>query len=240
MMLIQSPQQSRLIPISVIVGLTLAFGVLAKPQAHVRPPEDELSTVEEIREAEERLAGLGYWTGPVDGKLDGASRLALIAFQKVEGRARTGKLAATDLLALKSAKKPLPLERGEAHIEIDLQRQVLFIVDAAGIVSRILPISSGNGELFTSEGWTRRAVTPCGRFTIYRKAFGWRKSPLGLLYYPNYILSGVAVHGSLSVPAYPASHGCIRIPMFAAKEFSEMNPIGTKVIVHDGTPPEAL
>ena len=43
-----------------------------------------------------------------------------------------------------------------------------------------------------------------------------------------------AIHGSLSVPAYPASHGCVRIPMFAAREFSEMAPIGTPVIVYDG------
>jgi lipoprotein-anchoring transpeptidase ErfK/SrfK len=55
-----------------------------------------------------------------------------------------------------------------------------------------------------------------------------------LLYYPNYISGGVAIHGSLSVPAQPASHGCIRIPMFAAKEFSQIIPIGMKVIVHDG------
>ncbi|HEY9232694.1 MAG TPA: L,D-transpeptidase, partial [Blastocatellia bacterium] len=93
---------------------------------------------------------------------------------------------------------------------------------------------SGNGEEFTSEGWTRRAVTPTGRFKVYRKVEGWRKAPLGSIYYPNYFLSGVAIHGSASVPAKAASHGCIRIPVFAAKEFSELTPTGTVVIVHDG------
>ena len=86
----------------------------------------------------------------------------------------------------------------------------------------------------SSEGWTRRAVTPTGRFTVSHKIAGWRKSPLGLLYYPVYFLSGIAIHGNPLVPLYPASHGCIRIPMFAAKEFSEMMPVGTTVIVHDG------
>ena len=74
-----------------------------------------------------------------------------------------------------------------------------------------------------------------GRFSVQRKLQGWHKSPLGLLYYPNYILSGIAIHGNPLVPATPASHGCIRIPMFAAKDFSEMTPVGTVVIVHDGT-----
>jgi lipoprotein-anchoring transpeptidase ErfK/SrfK len=47
-----------------------------------------------------------------------------------------------------------------------------------------------------------------------------------------YIEGGIAIHGNPSVPVYPASHGCIRIPMFAAKEFSKINPIGTAVIVY--------
>jgi hypothetical protein len=57
-----------------------------------------------------------------------------------------------------------------------------------------------------------------------------------LLYYPNYIYGGVAIHGNPSVPAHPASHGCIRIPMFAAREFSEIATIGMFVIVYDSNP----
>jgi lipoprotein-anchoring transpeptidase ErfK/SrfK len=55
-----------------------------------------------------------------------------------------------------------------------------------------------------------------------------------MIYYPNYFLAGVAIHGIASVPATPASHGCIRIPLFAAKAFSEMTPVGMPVIVHNG------
>jgi lipoprotein-anchoring transpeptidase ErfK/SrfK len=146
-------------------------------------------------------------------------------------------LTAEEYKALIEAKRPLPRESGYAHVEIDIARQVLFIVDRKGKVSGILPISTGTGKPFTASGWTRNACTPCGRFTIYRKIAGWRKSPLGLLYYPNYVVGGVAIHGSPFVPAHPASHGCIRIPMFAAKQFSEMTPIGTIVIVHDSSSP---
>ena len=52
-----------------------------------------------------------------------------------------------------------------------------------------------------------------------------------MLYYPIYINRGVAIHGSASVPRRPASHGCIRIPMSAAKEMFDVTPIGTVVIV---------
>jgi Uncharacterized protein conserved in bacteria len=190
-------------------------------------------------EAEQRLSDMGYWTGPVDGVFDVGSRHALIAFQKVERRSRTGKLTLDELEAIRAAKRPVAFDVRSSHVEIDLSRQVLFIVDGSGQVSNILPVSSGSGKPFTSEGWTRRAVTPTGRFTVRHKITGWRKSPLGLLYYPVYILNGIAIHGNPLVPVYPASHGCIRIPMFAAKQFSEMMPVGTTVIIHNGSAPES-
>jgi lipoprotein-anchoring transpeptidase ErfK/SrfK len=130
-------------------------------------------------------------------------------------------------------REPLaPRETGYAHVEVDLTRQRLFVVDESGRVVKTLPISSGNGKRFTSQGWTRRAITPTGRFTVFRKVAGWRKGPLGMMYYPSYIHDGVAIHGSRSVPSKPASHGCIRIPMSAAREFSDMTPIGTVVLVY--------
>ena len=191
------------------------------------------------REAQQRLIDLGYWITAADGKWGDSSRHGLIAFQKVERRVRTGRLSVDELQALRTASRPSPREGGFAHIEVDLKRQVLFVVDANGTVSRVLPVSTANGKLFELEGETDRAVTPVGRFRVYRKLDGWRKSPLGLLYYPSYLVGGIAIHGNPSVPAQPASHGCIRIPMFAAKEFSDMTPIGTQVIVHDGSVPTA-
>jgi hypothetical protein len=194
-------------------------------------------TAQMIGEAQRRLLDLGYWIGGTDGKWGEASRHGLIAFQKVERRARTGKLTISELQALRTASRPVPRERGFAHVEVDLRRQVLFMVEADGTVSKILPVSSGNGKPFEIEGEPNVAVTPLGRFKVYRKLPGWRKSPLGLLYYPSYIVGGIAIHGNPSVPAQPASHGCIRIPMFASVEFSDLTPVGTQVIVYDGTAP---
>jgi len=123
-------------------------------------------------------------------------------------------------------------ETGYAHVEVDLSRQRLCVVDGSGRVVKTLPVSSGSGKMFTCEGRTRRAITPKGRFIVDRKIPGWHKSPLGMLYYPMYINRGVAIHGSASVPSRPASHGCIRIPMSAAKEFFDVTPIGTVVLVY--------
>jgi hypothetical protein len=214
------------------VGSGLVAAAQTKQSVKVAPAQPTLSQ-EEMSEARQRLGELGYWVRlDLVGK-DLSLRHALIAFQKIEGRPRTGVLTREELQALRGAQRPSVRENGFPHIEIDLCRQVLFVVDCCGAILRILPISTGSGECFTQGGSTRRAVTPAGRFTVKRKLDGWHKSPLGLLYYPNYIYGGVAIHGSPSVPVDPASPGCIRIPMFAAKEFSQMATLGMVVLLYD-------
>lgn len=215
----------------VLLLFSVAFGSSLYAEARTPIKRREIG-ITERRQAEQRLWDLGYWAGPVDGKIDSASRQALIAFQKVEGRARTGNLTSTEFNALMIASRPRPRFDGYGHIEIDLTRQVLFVIDETGTVTRILPVSSGNEGRYVDHGQVHRAHTPRGTFKVLRKINGWRQSSLGLLYYPSYILNGVAVHGSLSVPTYPASHGCIRVPMFAAKELSGLMPIGIEVSVY--------
>lgn len=198
------------------------------------PNAQELNT-HETREAEQRLWDLGYWAGPVDGKFDSDSRHALIAFQKVERRARTGKLTLDELTALRAATRPLPRHARYPHVEIDLDRQVLFLVDETGAITRILPVSTGNGELYMDHGQIHRARTPTGTFKVLRKITGWRRSSLGLLYYPSYVFNGIAIHGSSSIPTRPASHGCIRVPLYAAKQLSSLLPVGMEVMIYDGS-----
>lgn len=228
--------KSDLLLVAGILLMLLACGTTrfeARTRKSSKSPIQELSTQERL-EAEQRLWDLGYWAGPIDGKFDADSRHALIAFQKVERRARTGKLTRDDLNVLRVANRPLPQHANYPHVEIDLERQVLFVVDENGLVARILPVSTGNGQLYMDHGQVHRAHTPTGTFKVLRKINGWRLSSLGLLYYPNYILNGIAIHGSFSIPTRPASHGCIRIPMFAAKELSSLLPVGTEVVIYDG------
>ncbi len=185
----------------------------------------------ELAEGKALLTKLGYWLQVDAVGLDASFRHAVTAFQKVEGRDRTGVFTSEELQALRQAQRPKASDPTHNYIEIDLTRQVLFIVDTTGEVQRILPVSTGSGEFFTEDGRKRRAITPTGKFKVQRKIAGWRKSALGLLYYPSYIYDGVAIHGNPAVPPKPASHGCIRIPMFAAKDFFELTPVGTEVLI---------
>jgi hypothetical protein len=216
--------------LGVVYGQTKTKPSIAKQSPLPKP------SAAQITEARQLLSSLGYWVNSSGETVDVSLRHALIAFQKISTRPRTGELSPDELAALRLAQRPLPHEVTGAHLEIDLDRQVLFVVNEQGLVERILPVSTGSGAWFTEGGRTRRALTPQGRFKIQRKIAGWRKSALGLLYYPSYFHDGVALHGNPSVPVTPASHGCVRVPMFAAKELFEATPVGTVVLVY-GTAP---
>ena len=54
------------------------------------------------------------------------------------------------------------------------------------------------------------AHTPVGEFVVQRSIDGVRNAPLGTLWRPLYFDGGWAIHGNPHVPAYPASHGCVR------------------------------
>ncbi len=159
-----------------------------------------------------RLNAIGF--NADDADVFGAeTRHAVYAFQKHHELATDGVFTAEmwDLLA---ESVTLPRQRYADRVEVDLGKQLLYVVEGQEVVY-IAPISSGNGELYnTSRGTRAYAVTPEGEYTIERNIEGPRRSFLGTLYDPYYFLGGFAVHGSLSVPNQPASHGCIRVTMW--------------------------
>lgn len=212
----------------ILFAICLLISLSATPNAKDRTLR---LTRTQIRDAEQRLAQLGYWTGAVDGVMDPASTSALIAFQKWEGRPVNGRLTSAELEALRSSATPRPRDGEYEHVEVDIDRQVLLIVDGKGGV-RVLPVSTGTEKPFVYDGQTSIAYTPRGRFVVYEKGVGWEDNLPGM-YYANYISGGIAIHGSNSVPAQPASHGCIRIPVFAAREVSKLLKLGTIVLVYD-------
>lgn len=185
-------------------------------------------------QAEQMLADLGYWVISVDGASDDSTRQAIMAFQKVRGLKRTGVLTDDVLNAIQNASRPVAkYSDGASHVEIDITRQVIFLVDEAGQVTKVLSTSTGSGERYFSQGKWDRAYTPRGKFVISRQIHGTRKAPLGTIYNPSYFNGGIAIHGSPSVPANAASHGCARIPRFADKDFVDMVTIGMTVYVYD-------
>jgi len=198
------------------------------------------TTSPQIKALQERLAELGYDVGTPDGAAGARTSYAIMAFQKVEGLSRDGVAGPQVQAALAKASKPEPMVPGGAptRIEIDVARQVLFFWKN-GALARILPVSTGSGEHYCVDGACDTAVTPGGSFKIGRKAEGLEVSPLGELWWPMYFNGGIAIHGSPSIPAYPASHGCIRIPMYAAPTFYDQIPGGTRVHVLNSPEAEA-
>jgi N-acetylmuramoyl-L-alanine amidase len=240
-MRIRSPKMKFLLTFCVLLISTAAIAsaerkAVGSEQRTVGRMQNRLSemslTRKQTREAERRLSDLGYWTGAVDGVFDQATRSALIAFQKWEGRPITGQLTLDELEAIRSSTSPKAREPGYGHVEVDLDRQVLLVVNDDG-AGRVLPISSGSDKPNIDDGQTSVAHTPRGRFLVYDKVVGWEKGPFRLMYYSNYISGGVAIHGYPTVPSQPASHGCIRIPIFAALGVSKLLPIGTIVLMYD-------
>ena len=190
-------------------------------------------TLTERKQTERRLSEMGYKAGPADGVIDEATRRALVLFQKWEGRKLTGQLTRAEFDAIMDAEPPQPRDPGYAHVEVDVDKQLLLLINSDGAVEKILPVSTGSNKQYNEKGIRGLAYTPRGRFRIYAKIAGWRKSPLGLLYYPNYFSDGLAIHGNPSVPRTPQSHGCVRIPMSAAEEMSKRLPVGTILLIYD-------
>jgi lipoprotein-anchoring transpeptidase ErfK/SrfK len=212
-----------------VILLTIAS---ANAYATETPSPAEMRAAK-VQEAEQMLSSLGYWITKVDGKTDDSTRQGIIAFQKVEGLKRTGVLSDDVLRSLRLASKPSAKYSGSAHVEIDITRQVIFLVNDAGEVTNVLSTSTGNGERYFSEGKWQTAYTPRGTFKIQRQIKGIRKAPLGTIYYPSYFNGGIAIHGSNSIPVKAASHGCARIPRFADRQFVEMVKVGMPVYVYD-------
>lgn len=182
-----------------------------------------------------RLAQLRYDPGTGTDRFDYPLYYAVVAFQKVSGLPRTGKVTPEVAAAMATAGLPAPvLPTAEpTRVEIDLTRQVLFFWQDAKLV-RILPVSSGfGGHYCGDDGSCGIATTPTGAYHATSKIKGIHKSPLGELWDPVFFNGGIAIHGEPSVPASPASHGCVRIPMNDSTWMYTSLTLGTPVYVAD-------
>jgi len=148
---------------------------------------------------------------------------SLYAFQKVQGLPRTGVADAATWRALAHPRLARPRYASPAdHLEVDKGHQVLYVV-RGGRLALVVPVSTAGIPGY---------FTPVGRFAIYRKVVGFDASPLGTLFDPMYFTGGYAVHGNPSVPPYPASHGCVRVPMWVAGYLFSTNSYGETVYVY--------
>jgi peptidoglycan hydrolase-like protein with peptidoglycan-binding domain len=204
-----------------------------KPTKPAGPPKLRSGSEGRAVEAlQRRLAELGYQVHEVDGQFGSETQHAVVAFQKVNRLGRDGIVGPVTRKALERPRVPSPRSRRAGfHVEADLTLQVVYLVKD-GKIQEILDASSASGQTYTVDGDVRVAVTPLGDFQIQRKIDAWRKSDLGLLYRPAYFTGGYALHGSYSVPAFPASHGCIRITIAAMDRLFNRLPVGTPMLVY--------
>lgn len=176
-----------------------------------------------VRFLQQRLAALGY-RAPATGRLDAAARRAVLAFRKVNGLPRVTNASRT-VFALAAAGRggfPVRFPRHGRHVEGDLTRQVLALVERGGRVHRIYPMSSGRPGL----------RTPTGTFRVFSHHWGWRGGMLDGSYFVRSQGYTCGIHGYPWVPTYPASHCCLRVPIADAHHIRWWVHLGTVVDVY--------
>jgi peptidoglycan hydrolase-like protein with peptidoglycan-binding domain len=167
---------------------------------------------------EQRLHQLHYALGQVDGYFGIDTADAVVAFQKLHGLPRTGSTDLRFWRALDRAVTPTPRHGGAGlHVEVDKELQVLFLV-SDGQVSLIVPVSTG-----------ATGNTPVGVWHVYSRVPGYNAEQM---YYSSFFVGAFAIHGYHSVPPYPASHGCVRIPIWVAPRVYSLIDYGTTVYIY--------
>jgi hypothetical protein len=166
-----------------------------------------------------RLQRLGYSTS-LSGVFDSHTSYAVLAFRKVNLMGKSSYAGQAVFNKLFRNRGAFRLRhRGPArHVEFDWSRQVLVI--------------ARNGRPWrTHHASSGKASTPTvfGTFRFYRKEPGTNSH--GMVH-SNYFIGGYAVHGYPSVPLYPASHGCIRIPIPQAAGIDRAIAIGDVIYVY--------
>ena len=148
----------------------------------------------------------------------------MIAFQKARGLERTGTVDDATWRALSQDVVPAPRYRGDGtHIEVSKSRQILMVVEDGetvwylpGLVGRRW--DHAGRQLPASSGRRLATTTWLGPAILYRT----------MTFHTNY-----AIHGFPSVPTYPASHGCVRIPIWIADWLYQQSPVGERVYVYE-------
>lgn len=176
-----------------------------------------------VRVLQSKLLSCGYWHSGTDGVYGQTTQQAVMAVQKMHGLARDGVCGPMTWAIVDRLVRPRGRTTSGTVMEVNLARQVVIFV-VSGRVRWVFNTSTGKA------GWR----TPPGRFTIFRQVNGMDYGPLGALWRPKYFNRGIAIHGSTSIPGYPASHGCARVSNAGMNYIwsSGLAPIGRRVWVY--------
>jgi len=169
-----------------------------------------------------RLVALRFRTPGITSAISVSAGDSIVAFQKAYGLPRTYVFDGDDWRKLDRAVLIKARHKGPStHIEIDKTRQILMIVKG-GKPYGIIPVSTG-----------ATGNTPVGRFTILWKAPAtstWLGS--AILWRTMDFYRDFAMHGYPDVPPYPASHGCVREPIWVADWTYQHSWVGETVYIY--------
>jgi hypothetical protein len=113
---------------------------------------------------------------------------------------------------------------GPTDVVVDLSRQMAFVYRGGSLVAASTISSGKSGH-----------DTPVGHFPILEKNRTHksnRYSDAPMPFMQRLTWSGVALHGG-ALPGYPASHGCIRLPMRFAQKLFAATSVGSNVYIED-------
>lgn len=199
-----------------------AVDVTPASAATVRPTLRLGARGPHVVQLQQRLAALHYDVGGVDGVFGDSTLHGVIAFQKVQRIGVDGTVGPITWNRLDRPVVPAArYRRSAAALEVNLALRVVYVTQG-GVVTRILDASPGKPA----------TPTVTGTFSITRRIDGWHRSPLGMLWRPNYFYRGYALHGYTSVPTYAASHGCVRVTIPAMNRLWSQLFLGERVYVY--------
>jgi lipoprotein-anchoring transpeptidase ErfK/SrfK len=194
-----------------------------------------------VASVQTRLAQLGYYPGPVDGKYSTDLEEAVWAFKEVQGlpllggSSLIGPVMRDDLVNPKPPPVLVP-NGGPNRIEVNQSIQVLVLY-RNNQPYLILHVSTGGRFYFCSNG-CGYAITPDGNYKALSYLQGTITVPLGFMENPVFFIGRTyAIHGGEPVPWYPDSHGCVRIYDDAVTWFHNDVSIGVTNIYIRGTAP---
>ncbi|MGH2896193.1 MAG: L,D-transpeptidase [Solirubrobacteraceae bacterium] len=152
---------------------------------------------------QQRLNALHVYV-PQSGVYDTYTGLALDAYHRLLGHGVSQSLDAATISELLNGVGTFHVRypKDGTHVEGDLSRQLIAEINGSRVVW-IYPISSGKPS----------TPTVLGRFRVYYRVPGYL--PDGM-YYSSFFFRGYAIHGYNPAPDYPASHGCMRLPIIDA------------------------
>ncbi len=152
---------------------------------------------------QQRLAALHFYI-PRTGVYDQGTGLAVDAYHRLLGWGTSQTLGPATINYLLSGRGSFTVrDPGDGtHAEGNLSKQLLALIYGSHVY-RIYPISSGKPS----------TPTVLGHFHVYYRVPGYL--PDGM-YFSSFFTGGYAIHGYNPAPDYPASHGCMRLPIVDA------------------------